>query len=224
MNSPNQGNKSANAQRYHRSSKNKRRFSPNKVGQQGVRPPQKTEGAKPAEGQEPKANPRNNSNQNRRSNFFKNRRSPQTPNNSGQTNGQSSGGPLIRKYEHFMEMYLNTRRKFFSHFFNDDKKQRAKSEKTYLAAAQSLREFEQNLGPDAKNSLKVYLNEGKEDLSYSQALAERGELERWEEDRQQIPELSDPHTLPIQKKGSFSGDTEETVAAQEEIANYYKTK
>lgn len=196
----------------------------NKGTANGVRPPQKNDRPKTAESQDQKAPARQGQNPQKRGNFFKNRR----PNNQQPTNlGQhttNSGGPLARKYEHFMEMYLNTRRKFFSVFFSDDKKQREKSERTYVAAAQSLREFEHGLSDEGKKSLQNYLNEGKEDNSYSKMLAERGELEKWEEERQQIPEMADPHTLSAQRANNFAHDTEETIADPEEIKSFAKTK
>lgn len=214
MNTSNPSQKNSKGRNF-RSSKNKKRFSMQKSSGQSIRP---ADGNKQGNDSNQSADKGDRSN--RRNGFYKNRR-PNRPEGQKQT-PHNAVTPIARKYEHFMEMYLNTRRKFFSLFFADDKKQREKSEKTYLAAAQALRDFEKTLSDDGKSSLKQYLNEGKEDTTISQKMQETGEYDNWERECQEIPDLSDPHTLRTQLGHSFSQDLEESIAAADELSQFMK--
>lgn len=226
MNTNSRSGKPGNFRRNNRNNNNKKNFSPNKNSGQSLRP--QAQAGQPGDKNHKRSEA--SSNQNKKSGFFRNRHRNPNNNNNGNGNGPSNHGPqgleatIGRKYEHFMEMYLNTRRKFFSVFFSDDSKQKDKSEKTYVAAAQSLRDFEKNLTDESKNALKSYLGEGKLDTTYSQLLASRGELEQWDEEAKQIPEMNDPHTLSTQKNKLFSGDTEVTEATPDDFGLFCKSK
>ncbi len=226
MNSENRPANNNGQQRNQRPGKSgKKRFSLNKNSGQSLRPAgQEGQNGNKPNGQRPK---QERSNDGKKSNFFRHR---PRPNNSSSAPANPGNQPssiensLSRKYEHFMEMYLNTRRKFFSHFFSDDRKQREKSEKTYLAAAQSLREFERTMSDESKKAFQSYVAEGKLDETFSQQLAARGELEKWDEERQQIPEMTDPHTLSTQRAASFKQDNEESNATDEDFELFRKSK
>lgn len=130
---------------------------------------------------------------------------------------------VIRKYEHFMEMYVNTRRKYFSLSASTDKKAKTKSEATYKSSIEQLRKFEQELTPENREKFNSYICRADEDQTITNKLKESGELEDWNINGNTEEEM-DPHLLPTQKDTLFANDQEITEATEDDLKAFSKTK
>ncbi len=209
-------NQNSSQNNRNRKSRNKKKFSVSSTGNKGVRPP-KPKSNQP--GQKPG-----------KSNSFKSKKpsiaSKSRRSSSRKKSNNGGGSTVVRKYEHFMEMYLNTRKKLFTVFFSNDTKQKNKCEKNYTTAIKQLREFEDGLEGDTKKQFYDHIIVYPEDNSVSGQMKESGELEDWEAEivANKDPEGYDPHELPTQRDLAFLGDSEETVATEDDLKQFIRIK
>ncbi|MCK5882180.1 MAG: hypothetical protein KAG61_00715 [Bacteriovoracaceae bacterium] len=221
------GQKPSNSNRNRRNRNNKKKFSTASAGasSQSVRPPKKRpNNNKPAA--ETQGNARNDSSKKRPQGASRSRRPNQRRKSNGTGGAPGPGSTIARKYEHFMEMYLNTRKKFFSVFFTTDVKQRNKSMRSYDTAIKQLRDFEDNLQEDQQKQYNEHLLIYPEDNKISASMKESGELEDWDAEivANKDPEGFDPHELSTQKDTAFMGDTEESEATETDIETFSRSR
>lgn len=161
----------------------------------------------------------------------------QTQNNAGKSTSQNnrnrnrkrsnnkrrprSKGPALspldkayRSYLNLLEKHLDARRKYYELFHRADPRQLAKLERNFNNAIKELRDFEDKLNPDIKESFTQKVNGLKLDTIYStnhDLSPERQEVSLELEE--------EPHYLESQKE-SFAEDTEETSGSIEDYYSY----
>lgn len=119
-----------------------------------------------------------------------------------------------RSYLNLLEKHLDARRKYYELFHRADPRQLAKLERNFNNAIKELRDFEDKLNPEVKESFTKKVNGLKLDTTYSSNHDLSPERQEVSLDLEE-----EPHFLESQKE-SFTEDTEESSGAMEDYYAY----
>jgi hypothetical protein len=162
--------------------------------------------------------PNNRTSPSRGKNFRNNRRRYKgnfNKNKPANPNGQLER--LVEKYINLLDQHLIARRKFHDLYFRAEDSQLNKLERNFYSTINDLRDFEEKIAPELKESFEKRINGLKPDLTYSA----NHQINPNDISLPEKENIHDPHLLQSQIKADFSSDAEESIGSIDDY-NLYK--
>ena len=146
-----------------------------------------------------------------------NRRRYRNFNKNRPTNPVNQLERLVEKYINLLDQHLVARRKFHDLYYRADDPQLNKLEKNFYSTLNEMRDFEEKIAPELKESFEKRINGLKPDQTYS--INHNIDLD-YKPVEVEISKIDDPHLLQSQIKANYSEDAEESMGTLEDYNKY----